>query len=71
MARAKQPKPIHQMTVAQWEKAFPDEDACCAYLAGRRWPEGVACPRCGNMKVKESRHNEVELVVQRMLPFRH
>ena len=41
MARAKQPMPIHQMTVSQWEKAFPDEDACCAYLAGRRWPEGV------------------------------
>ena len=53
MARAKQSKPIHQMTIAQWEKAFPDEDACCAYLVGHRWPEGVACPRCGNMKVKE------------------
>ncbi len=53
MARAKQLKPIHQMTVAQWEKAFPNEDACCAYLVGHRWPEGVACPRCGNMKVKE------------------
>ena len=53
MARAKQPKPIHQMTVSQWEKTFPDENACCAYLAGRRWPEGVACPRCGNTKVNK------------------
>ena len=26
MARAKQPKPIQQMTFAQWEKAFPDEN---------------------------------------------
>jgi len=52
MARAKQAKTIHQMTFAQWEKAFPDEDACCAYLVGHRWPEGVACPRCGNVKVK-------------------
>jgi hypothetical protein len=53
MARAKQAKTIHQMTFAQWEKAFPDEDACCAYLVGHRWPEGIACPRCGNTKVKE------------------
>jgi IS1 family transposase len=44
-------KAIHQMTFAQWEKAFPTEDACCAYLVGHRWSEGVACPRCGNLKV--------------------
>jgi len=46
-------KQIQQMTFAQWEKAFPNEDACCAYLAGNRWPQGVACPRCGNTEVKE------------------
>ncbi len=46
MAR-KQPKPIQQLTAAQFENMFPDEDACCAYLVGRRWPEGVHCPRCG------------------------
>lgn len=40
------------MTAAQWEAAFPDEDACCAYLVGHRWPEGVSCPRCGNAEVK-------------------
>ncbi|MGB6325305.1 MAG: IS1595 family transposase, partial [Methylocella sp.] len=48
MARAKQPKPIHQLTSAQFEKLFPDEPACCAYLVARRWPDGVRCPRCGN-----------------------
>jgi transposase-like protein len=50
------PKPkkpaIHQMTIPQWERAFPHEDACCAYLVGHRWPTGVACPRCGNVNVK-------------------
>ncbi len=51
MARAKQPKQIHQMTIPEWEAAFPDENACCAYLVGHRWPDGVACPRCGNVKV--------------------
>jgi IS1 family transposase len=44
-------KRIHQMTVAQWEAAFPAEDECCAYLVGHRWPEGVACPRCGATKI--------------------
>ncbi len=40
---------IHQMTIMQWEKAFPDEDACCAYLVAHRWPDKVViCPRCGN-----------------------
>ncbi len=45
MAR-RQPKQIPQMTVAQFEAAFPNEDACDAYLVARRWPDGVVCPRC-------------------------
>jgi len=52
MTRAKQAKTITQMTFAEWERSFPHEDACCAYLVGHRWPEGVACPRCGNVEVK-------------------
>ena len=35
---ARRPKPVPQMTVAQFEATFPDEDACKAYLqaaAGR------------------------------------
>jgi IS1 family transposase/transposase-like protein len=40
-------KHIHQLTAAQFDKAFPDEEACCAYLVGKRWPKGVRCPRCG------------------------
>jgi len=42
---------IHQMTIAQFEKMFPNEDACSAYLVARRWPDGVHCPRCGSAKV--------------------
>src|SRR4051812_30547760 len=48
---AKRPKPVHQMTIAQFEATFPHEEACRAYLVARRWPNGVACPRCGNVKV--------------------
>ena len=44
---ARRPKPIHQLTAADFERMFPDEDACCAYLVGHRWPKGVKCPRCG------------------------
>jgi transposase-like protein len=47
MAR-KQPKPVHQLTSAQFERMFPDEDACKGYLVTRRWPKGVRCPRCNS-----------------------
>jgi hypothetical protein len=39
------------MTIAQFEVAFPDEEACKVYLQARRWPDGVRCPRCNNAKV--------------------
>ena len=26
---------------------FPHDDACAAWLASVRWPEGFECPRCG------------------------
>ena len=51
VTRNKQDKPIRQLTAAQFDKLFPNEDACSAYLVARRWPEGVRCPRCGNTAV--------------------
>jgi transposase-like protein len=30
----------------QFEKDFPTDDACKAYIVLRRWPNGVHCPRC-------------------------
>jgi hypothetical protein len=30
---------------------FQTEDDCKAFLVERRWPDGVCCPRCGNVKV--------------------
>ena len=50
-AMAKRPKPVPQIAAAQFDAAFPDEEACKAYLVARRWPDGVHCPRCGNPKV--------------------
>ena len=46
--------PIHQLTAAKFEKLFPDESACCAYLVARRWAEGVRCPRCGNPDIYDA-----------------
>jgi transposase-like protein len=40
-----------QMTLEQWEELFPTDDACKAYLARRRWPNGVRCPRCASERV--------------------
>ena len=51
MSAVKRPKPVHQMTIAQFEATFVDEEACRSYLVARRWPNGVHCPRCGNAKV--------------------
>jgi transposase-like protein len=45
--RRKQPKPVPQLTNAQFDAMFSTEDDCCAYLVARRWPDGVRCPRCG------------------------
>jgi transposase-like protein len=50
-------KAIHQLTAAQFDRAFPDEEACCAYLVGKRWPKGVRCPRCGAENPTELRNN--------------
>ncbi|MBI3513923.1 MAG: IS1595 family transposase, partial [Proteobacteria bacterium] len=46
-------KRVHQMTIKQFEAAFPDEDHCRAYLARYRWPNQIYCPRCGSTKVGE------------------
>jgi transposase-like protein len=43
------------MTLGDFERFFPNEEACCAYLLDRRWPNGVHCARCGNEHVYESK----------------
>src|SRR5579862_3133520 len=44
-------KTIKQLSNQQFDVMFPNEDACKKYLVARRWPEGVHCPRCGNVDV--------------------
>lgn len=33
-------------TIDAFDKQFPTEDACKAFLVAARWPHGVQCPRC-------------------------
>ncbi len=44
-------KTIKQLTNQQFNDMFPNEEACKTYLVARRWPDGVHCPRCGNVDV--------------------
>lgn len=53
MKTSKNPLQVHQMTLAQFDKAFPHEDACKTYLMVNRWPNGISCPRCGNDQINE------------------
>jgi len=32
----------------EFQRRFPDEATCRAYLFDSRWPEGFRCPRCGS-----------------------
>ena len=44
-------KTVKQLTNQQFNDMFVSEDDCKIYLVARRWPEGVHCPRCGNVDV--------------------
>jgi transposase-like protein len=39
------------MNLVELVDRFASEDACREYLEELRWPNGVACPRCGNESV--------------------
>ena len=31
----------------EFQRLFPDDAACAAYLEKARWGDGFACPHCG------------------------
>jgi len=37
-----------QKSLLEFQKQFPDEAACAAFLFARRWPRGFSCPHCGH-----------------------
>src|SRR5438309_676291 len=48
MVRSKPERVPKQLTISQLEEMYPDDDACQAFLAAKRWPDGVKYPRCGD-----------------------
>jgi transposase-like protein len=40
-------RPSFPRSILEFQRRFPDEAACRAYLFESRWPGGYRCPRCG------------------------
>ena len=40
-------------SLIEFQRYFPNEAACAAYLSAARWPHGFVCPSCGNTKAWE------------------
>ena len=49
-----EPKIVKQLSIAEFDRMFPDEASCKDYFVNQRWPNGVRCPRCSNEKVYEA-----------------
>ena len=47
------PRPPIPKNLRQFQRDFATEEACEAYLAACRWPEGFLCPRCANRRAYE------------------
>ena len=39
-------RPAFPRSIVEFQRRFPDDDACRAYLFASRWPGGFRCPRC-------------------------
>lgn len=37
-------------SLLEFQRRFPDDAACAAYLTAARWPDGFVCPACGSLK---------------------
>ena len=37
---------LQKYTTRDFERAFPDSNACLEWLKNHRWPEGIECPKC-------------------------
>ncbi|MFN8215695.1 MAG: IS1595 family transposase [Solirubrobacterales bacterium] len=44
-------RPSFPHSILEFQRRFPDDDACRAYLFASRWPEGFRCPQCGEGEI--------------------
>ncbi len=40
---------MQRYTIKHFNAQFPDDDTCLAWLVNNRWPEGITCPKCGQV----------------------
>ena len=50
----RKPENKHQIDLMALIEKYHDEGACRRDLRELRWPNGVACPRCGSLKIRNS-----------------
>ena len=43
------------VSIYEFLKKFPDEQSAIVYLEARRWPNGVACPTCGSLDIRQEK----------------
>jgi ISXO2-like transposase domain/Transposase zinc-ribbon domain len=41
-------RPSFPTSLVEFQRWFPDDEACYRYLAASRWPDGFICPACGH-----------------------
>lgn len=56
---------FNQVTLNQLLARFPDDNASKTYVAQCRWPDGVTCPKCGNVKVWHLTHRPFHWICKR------
>ena len=39
----------HSLSLRDFNRLFPDEEAARAWFEGARWPDGPVCPSCGSV----------------------
>jgi predicted RNA-binding Zn-ribbon protein involved in translation (DUF1610 family) len=42
------PKKYKERSLIEFQKEFPDDEACAKHIAAQRWPDGFTCPQCGH-----------------------
>jgi hypothetical protein len=47
-AEEEMPKEYTERSLIEFQKSFPDEEACAKHLGEQRWPDGFMCPSCGH-----------------------
>src|SRR5271157_1303259 len=55
-------------SLSEFQKRFPDDAACAAYLTDRRWPDGFRCPRCDAEKAWRAPSRQVLTFYLRQVP---